>query len=537
MSFPFVTGKWARRALAALAVVGLTAWVLQVRANDPVVAQADQESIAKPVTERASIQVERATVLTRAELRTRVLRDARGLSKNPPAREKPERWTIDENQLRALKQAAASARATSRGQMPESSPAGEPTTVHADFEGVGQVEACGTCRPPDTHGAVGLTQFVEITNSNLNVYEKGGAHNELLSVRLNTFLGYQAQFAFDPRIVYDRTWNRWVISAEAFPESATVQVQFLAISQTHDATGNWFIYHIDVNIFNNDDFWDFPQLGMDQDAIIVNANVFGPTTFRGARMFAVAKARLYNGLGWFVPLWTNLQGTLAPPIVLDQSARTHLLAAPPSGTTVFHYTLRDSAHAFDQTMTLANITVPFYSAPADAPQPGTAARLDTLDARFQNAGTQVGDRLFQVHTVAVGSFATPQFYEFDTAANAITQSGQFFASIVSQDFNPSIAANDAGDVYVTWTVTEPGTRLGGGIFPQVRFGGRRDTDPPGVIGPGTALFTSPTFYNLGRWGDYSAVTVDPQNPDRAWIVNETVTNPTTWSTRIGAIGF
>ena len=535
MSIRVVTGTWARLVLVAVAAIGLTTWVLQARANDPLVPQVDKENAEIAVKERASLQVGSATILTRAELRARALRDARGLSKNPPAREKPERWTIDENQLRALKQAAESARSASRGRVAESAPSGEPTVIHADIEGVNQAEACGGCRPPDTHGAVGLTQFAEITNSNLNVFSKAAPHTELLSVRLNSFLNYQPQFAFDPRIVYDRTWNRWVISAEAFPESPTVQVQFLAISQTHDATGNWFIYHINVNVFNNDDFWDFPQLGMDQDAVIVNANVFGPTTFRGARMFAVAKARLYNGLGWFVPLWVNLQGTLAPPIVLDQSARTHLLAAPPSGTTVFHYTLRDSAHAFDQTMTLTNITVPAYAPPADAPQPGTAARLDTLDARFQNASTQVGDRLFNVHTVAVFSFATPQWYEFDTAADTVAFTGQFFASIVSQDFNPSIAANDAGDLFVTWTVTEPGTRLGGGLFPQVRFGGKRDADA--AIGPGTPLFTSPTFYNLGRWGDYSAVTVDPQNPDRAWIVNETVVNPTTWSTRIGAIGF
>jgi hypothetical protein len=149
----------------------------------------------------------------------------------------------------------------------------------------------------------------------------------------------------------------------------------------------------------------------------------------------------------------------------------------------------------------------------------------------------VGNRLFQVHTVAVGAFATPDWLEFDTATNTVTQRGQFFGSIVSQDFNPSIAANDAGDVYVTWSMTEPGSRLGGGTNAQVRFSGRRDGDAPGMIGPGTALFTSPSFYNLGRWGDYSAVTVDPQDPDRAWIVNERIVSPTMWSTRIGRIGF
>lgn len=537
MSIRFLRGAWARRSLAALAVVGGTTLFFQAKASLPPNLNQQAVSEEKIVTERATLDVEPARLVTGAQLKAMALRDARRISNNPPAREKKERWTIDEAQLQAMKQAAANLRQSMRSRVAGLAPSAEPTVIDNNFDGVDQIEACGGCRPPDTHGAAGTTQFVEITNFNLNVFEKASPNAELLSVRLNTFFGYTAQLIFDPRVIYDRTWNRWVLSGEAFEESPTVQRHFLAISTSADATGSWFIYNLDVNVFNNDDFWDFPQLGMDQDAVIVNANVFGPTTFRGARMFAVAKARLYNGLGFSVPLWINLQGTLAPPIVLDQSARTHLVAAPPSGTIVYHYTLRDSAHAFDQTMTLANITVPFYTVPADAPQPGTPRLLDTLDARFQNASTQVGNRLFQVHTVAVGPFATPDFLELDTATNTVTQQGQFFATIVSQDFNPSIAANDDGDIYVTWTVTEPGTRLGGGTNAQVRFSGRRDADPPGVIGPGTPLFTSPTFYNLGRWGDYSAVTVDPLDSDRAWIVNETIINPTTWGTRIGRIGF
>ena len=103
-----------------------------------------------------------------------------------------------------------------------------------------------------------------------------------------------------------------------------------------------FIYGLNVT-FNACDFWDYPQLGMDQDSIIITANVFTSSGgFRGADMFAVAKARLYNGLGFAVPVFTGLRATLAPPIVLDQNARTFLIAAS-GGSALSLYTLTNSS--------------------------------------------------------------------------------------------------------------------------------------------------------------------------------------------------
>ena len=109
-----------------------------------------------------------------------------------------------------------------------------------------------------------------------------------------------------------------------------------------DPTGSFFIYNLNVTFFVND-FFDFPQLGMDQDAVLFTANIFNGTSFHGADFFAVAKARLYNGLGFSVPVFTGLVGTLAPPIVRDQNSSTFLIAAPPSGTTFSKYTATNTS--------------------------------------------------------------------------------------------------------------------------------------------------------------------------------------------------
>jgi hypothetical protein len=394
-------------------------------------------------------------------------------------------------------------------------------------------------RPSDTHGAVGTTHFVEVTNSHIDMYRRANAANlnpPVKSVTLATFFNYTTRTLFDPRVIYDSTWHRWVVTAEAFAESATVQRFFIGISTSNDPTSSFFIYNLDVNFFNNNNFWDFPQLGMDQDAVLFTANIFNGNNFLGADFFAVAKARLYNGLGFSVPVFTGLVGTLAPPIVLDQNVATFLLGAPPSGTTFRKYTALNTSKP-GITLSLTNITVPAYAVPPDARQPGTVKRLDSSDSRFVNASTQSGVNLWQTHTIALGGFPAPKFYRLNTATNTVIQSGFYFASGTSDDFNASIAANAAGNCFVTYTSTNAGF----GINAQVRLSGKASGDAGILAGPNA--FTSTTFYHPSadpteRWGDYSAVTTDPLNANDAWLVNETI-NPggLLWGSQIVRFGF
>jgi hypothetical protein len=394
-------------------------------------------------------------------------------------------------------------------------------------------------RPPDTHGAVGTTHFVQITNSHIDMWtrQNTGALPLAKSVTLATFFGYTAEALFDPRVVYDSTWNRWIVTADAFAESATVQRFFIAISKSADPTGEFFIYNLNVNFFGNNNFWDFPQLGLDQDAVLITANIFNGNTFLGADFFAVAKARAYNGLGFSVPVFTGLVGTLAPPIVRDQNASTFLIAAPASGTSFSKYTVTNTSRAGIGLTGPVSITVPSYSVPPAAHQPGTAKLLDTSDSRFVNASTQSGNDLWQTHTIALGGFPAPKFYRLNTSANTVSQSGFYFASATSDDFNASIAANDAGDCFVTWTSTDASV----GRNAQVRLSGKLSA--AAGISAGPTASTSATFYhpstdNPERWGDYSAVTTDPLNAANAWLVNEKVNSGgLLWGSRIVRFGF
>jgi hypothetical protein len=432
-----------------------------------------------------------------------------------------------------------------------------PVIKSLNFEGTSQSGAF----PPDTHGAAGLSHIVEVVNTRVVVYNKAGAL--LKTTALNTFFG-SSEFLFDPRVVYDQTWKRWVIIATRKTSSASDPVLrfFLAVSTTSDPTGSYYIYN---NIqygggpFNAGDWFDFPALGMDQDAILVTANVFDSPTgaFKFATMIPIAKARVYNGLGFSGPAFTGLAATLQPPIVFDQNKDAYFVAA--NNFTHLHlYRGENLSNANEATLVLqAAINVPDYAVPPSAPQLGTTEKLDTSDRRFINASTQVSDSLWNVHTIKLLSFAAPKFYQIDTEGagiNTLKQSGFFFEGGTSHDFNASIAANASGEAFVTWNSTDvANATIANRHNARIRISGRQPADALGVISAGSPVFTSGFALTgnpsrqagIQRWGDYSAVSLDPSPGAganctanrRAWIINEKINAATLWGSRIARIGF
>jgi hypothetical protein len=413
-----------------------------------------------------------------------------------------------------------------------------PVSIILDGSGINQT-AAGGAFPPQTHVAVSSTQLVEVVDSRFVVFSKNSLSSSLGSASLRAFFGNivgTSDVIVQPRVIFDRDAQRWIIVASRLPASSadTVHRLLLGVSKTADATGSFFVFPLNFfgSSFQNGDRVDLPQLGLDQGSVLITANV-GSTSVRFAIVVAINKAKLYSGISSQAAIF-GVRNLVAPPIVRDHNPKSFFVGTSitGSGNTLQLFTLTNSSNPSTARLTgPVNIPVPAYSIPPNARQFGTTDRLQTFDDRFENASTQIGNDLWQVHTIASNGHPKPKFYRVNTATNKVTLSGLISASATSDDWNASIAANDLDLPVVTWSSTDSLARINA----QVRAAS-------GPVGPGTVLVTSPTFYHptnsgVEPWGNYSAVTVDPLLSNTAWLVNEKIDSGSVWGSQIARVIF
>jgi hypothetical protein len=337
---------------------------------------------------------------------------------------------------------------------------------------------------------------------------------------------------FDARIVHDNTFHRWVVAAEGFAESATVQYQFIAVSVDDEPYDGWLIYVFNTRgITGSGCFWDFPQLGMSDTSILMTANIFGCAA--GGRTITMNKQWMYQGIGF--PFCFGFGGFFelknwAPPRVLDLSGSVWFARAAPSGSALNLFALTSPDAICPNITFVGTVTVPAYSLPPNASQPGTGFVLHTSDARFQNRSSQLGGELWNVHSIALGPAAGRWYRIVLGSPPSLASACNFFTSGTSADFNPSIAVNGAKNIAVGFSSTDAPV----GLNAQVRVATH--------VGPGCGLaanylvFASsiPLFGNpcgpptcapgspIRRWGDYSSTALDPAGV--VFGVNERINN-------------
>ena len=413
--------------------------------------------------------------------------------------------------------------------------------------------------PSDDDADVSGAQVVQITNASLWVFNKTGT--VLARHSLNALLGTTDGLG-DVQVLYDSTWRRWVLTIDDFTPPSSFSNLYLAVSATNDATGAWLIYKISFGggPFTSANFLDYPHLGMDQDALLFTANIFNNTTgaYVTTTAFAVAKARPYNGLGFSFGAFTESIDTLMPPVQLGKPFYGHFpidyfaMAVPGAGNGVFIYAMANASTSpvFSGPFAISGTV---FSVPPSAVQPGCAPKvIDTLDGRFQNACYQIPPTgsfsdglLYCVHTINFAGFPMPQWLAINPSTDTAPFGGTFFRSATSDDFNPAIAADGLGDIFVTETATDPT----GTVKPEVLFGGALASGAVTLSATPAAsssvcltgnLSTGST--TLERWGDYSAARFDPATSSSGtagsvigWITNQKVAGASAWGTKIAKI--
>ena len=426
------------------------------------------------------------------------------------------------------------------------------------FPGVG----CN-CAPPDPNGAVGATQYVQIVNEGFQVFDKATG-SSLLGP--NSFSSIWSGFggacelggAGDPVVLYDHIANRWLISQFAsLTGGAPITDECVAISTTADATGTYARYgfHLGLN------FFDYPKLSVWPDGYYMSMNVFNTTgtSYLGPQAFAFDRAKMLANLpSTFVSPRGPLGGTVDPFLPADLDGPT----LPPSGapatfvgfpgqSTNPNYT---TYHFHADFATPANSTFTTFASPAAAgftalcpstracvPQAGVASNSN-LDGIGDRLMFRLGYRNFGDHesvvgnyTVSAGGVAAVRWIELRnvTAGPVTVYQQSTYQPDTTWRWMGSAAMDGQGNLAIGFSASSST------INPQIRYAARLATDPINTLAQGEAHLFDGTGSQSGtsnRWGDYSALSVDPVDDTTFWYTNEyySTTGSFNWRTRIGS---
>ena len=426
------------------------------------------------------------------------------------------------------------------------------------FPGVG----CN-CAPPDTNGAVGQTQYVQIVNEGFQVFDKATGTSLLgpnsISSIWNGFGGAcQNGGAGDPVLLYDHIANRWLISQFASATGgAPITDECVAISTTADATGTYARYgfHLGSN------FFDYPKLSVWPDGYYMSMNVFNSTgtLYLGPQAFAFDRAKMLANLpATFVSPSGPLGSTVDPFLPADLDGPT----LPPAGAPATFVGFPGQAinpsyttyHFHADFTTPANSTFTTFASPPAAgftalcpttracvPQAGVASssNLDGIGDRlmFRLAYRNFGDHESVVgnYTVSAGGVAAVRWFELRnvTAGPVSVYQQSTYQPDSTWRWMGSAAMDGQGNLAIGFSASSST------INPQVRYAARLVTDPINTLAQGEAHLFDGTGSQSGtsnRWGDYSSLTVDPVDDSTFWYTNEyySTTGSFNWRTRIGS---
>jgi hypothetical protein len=423
------------------------------------------------------------------------------------------------------------------------------------FPGVG----CN-CAPPDPNGEVGLTQYVQIVNEGYQVFDKATGNSVLgprsISSIWSGFGGVcENNGSGDPIVLYDQLANRWVISQ--FAGTSTITDECVAVSTTSDATGSYYRYgfHLGSN------FYDYPKLSVWPDAYYMSMNVFNAsgTQYLGPQPFAFDRSKMLNGQpATFVSPVGPLGGSIDPFLPADLDGSTLPPAGAPNTFVGFpgqatnpNYT---TYHFHVDFVTPANSTFTTFATPAAA---GFTALCPTTRACVPQAGVTssnyldgIGDRLmhrlayrnFGSHESVVGTYSVRsgnvaglRWFELRNVTNGPVTKYQesTYQPDTTWRWMGSAAMDGQGNLAVGFSASSSSIR------PQLRYAGRLATDPLNTLAQGEAHLYDGAGSQTGsgnRWGDYSALTIDPVDDRTFWYTNEYYATTTSfnWRTRIGS---
>jgi hypothetical protein len=469
------------------------------------------------------------------------------------------------------------------GQTYHGSPLSAPTATGLTFDGIGTTlnGFVPGSNPPDTNGRVGAKQYVQWNNTSFAVFNKttgallyGPAAGNTLFQSLGGDCATHNDG--DPVVSYDILSGRWVISQFVVGGSPNFSHQCVAVSATEDATGSWYVYDFVTDPVN---FIDYPKTGMWPDGYYMTGRVFAPNNaYLAGRVFVFERDKMLQGLparqvqkdlkrygnrpqDGMIP--SDLDSLTPPPA----GAAAFVIAPDPTTTNKIDSARVKVTWGTNPTITLTEtqIAASWDSAPCvndtaaqdhrdcvPQPAPATPADyLDNLDFRFmyrfayRNFGGNPAQESLVANITVTGGPSKPKhgairWYEFRNAGGVTTTPTVFQASTYDPDSDyrwmGSIAMDKDHNMALGYSKSSLSTK------PGIFINGRLSTDAPNTLGSEATVFAGQGVQTAGagnRWGDYSAMTLDPIDQCTFYYTNEYLPNDGAfnWATKVASYRF
>ena len=383
----------------------------------------------------------------------------------------------------------------------------------------------GSC-PPDPSGAVGLTQYVQSVNATpFKIFNKtsGAAIGSIKNIGAlwTPALTYNDG---DPIVLYDKYADRWVLTEFGDNYGANGNKIHIAISQTNDASGAYYLY-----TYTDTEFPDYLKFSIWADGYYMTSNEAADKVFcfeRTAMLAGTASARSISKTfttgstsSFFVPMPADADGGL-----------------PPAGTALPFFSYYENSWGTGvDAIKIWNMAVTWGTTPAATITGPVSINTASFDGTYnsgwndisQSSGTQKLDGIGGVLSYRAQWRKWPTYNSvvlcwpvaISTTQRSIKwaelrQTGTTWALFQEGIYAPdglnrwlgSIAMDDNGSIALCYAVSGTGTS------PSLRYTGRYKTDAVGtmtvaeqVAVAGSGVMTACS----NRVGDYSQTTLDP----------------------------
>jgi hypothetical protein len=341
---------------------------------------------------------------------------------------------------------------------------------------------------------------------------------------------------FDPRVIYDRYAERFILVMLAYADSAANKI-LLSVSKGQDPRNGWYHYRINSDTLTENKWFDYASIAVNKNELFISGNVLSDAGngFSGNKIFQIRKKEILQGQPMSCRVWLDVVDAdgdkgftivpLADGLMRDKYDRgiflvsTDLVSATVSSNDLNWYQITDSLDAPGVSLLVheAVAGIAYTDAGIGLQLTGDAIRL--ADARVLS-GFFLDSVLNFVYCKNTNNYSTIVLNRLHIGSNVNQRYPWGFTDNFFDYTFPSIAfwgsdSVDADNIMMCFQRTSSGT------YPElmaVNFQGDSFAVASTVVRQGDGIIEIIPGGGLERWGDYTAIQRRyGANPKACWL--------------------